>query len=853
MSSWFSELYLNKNRKSCVDMNGNSFEHQTNKGQNNNNNVDNMRNYTNNLCKNNRRRKFLVKEPNCDSKESSGDQNSESSEDETSEGSEDEEEEEEEDDDEESENYSSSSTETEENDNINNKKRRGVLKPSNNNNNNKYRECCQTGLLKVNNNSYSVVFNNKTEDGLTSKSHHSITKHKGLPNIKSKKRCSKDGSNEKHVKKKKKLPLSICVLNSRYEIIGKVAKHLGYKLVKEFDLWNVCWTDSIPPVEFCRDMRRFQKINHFPGMYEISRKDLLARNMNRMLKLFPTDYQIFPKTWCFPADYGDAMNYSRRFKNKTFILKPDHSSQGKGIWLTKNLKEVDPTERLICQIYLCKPLLIDGFKFDLRVYTLITSLEPLRIFVYNEGLARFATSKYREPNTMNTSNVFMHLTNYSVNRHSRMFSHDLESGSKRKFSTLNKILAAEGHDIELLWANVDDIIVKTVISAWPMLKHNYNASFPNHDVVQACFELLGIDILIDHKLKPFILEVNHSPSFQTNQDVDKEVKEALIRDTLLLLNIDNDVKKRVIEEDKKRVRTRLLQKIREHKDVQGDNAHRISKESSTNEPNEDGCKAWALQIEWEETNLAGFRRVMPPPGDPHRYAKFFCAQNQVSVYSETAASKRREECAKKQRFELEEKRKGLCYSKGEGDDTKISRKKRSNKGQNSVANKFDGFIVENIPETEEKERNSLLSQREFLIRSCGLIQMIYVSFHRNHLLSDSDRRKYRETFSKFTALEPSMQNLPLLPLYKMQKRIQMKNVLIDEPSICTMIPQETQHGWGVRPQLPCLNVELSSYKNNRTAMARYLTNSIKKSSIEARQYFGEKIKLNSFYEMKEFR
>lgn len=117
---------------------------------------------------------------------------------------------------------------------------------------------------------------------------------------------------------------------------------------------------------------------------------------------------------------------------------------------------------------------------------------------------------------------------------------------------------------------------------------------------------------------------------------------------------------------------------------------------------------------------------MPPPGDPNRYAKFFCAQNQVSVYSETAASKRREECAKKQRLEIEEKRKVLKYQhcKGEGDDTTISRKKRLSKSQSSNANKFDGFTVETIPESEEKERTSLLSQREFLIRSCGLIQMV---------------------------------------------------------------------------------------------------------------------------------
>lgn len=90
-----------------------------------------------------------------------------------------------------------------------------------------------------------------------------------------------------------------------------------------------------------------------------------------------------------------------------------------------------------------------------------------------------------------------------------------------------------------------------------------------------------------------------------------------------------------------------------------------------------------------------------------------------------------------------------------------------------------------------------------------------------------------------------MQNLPLLPLYKMQKKVQMKSLLIDEPSNTTTFPLESQ-GWPIRHQLPCLNVELTSYKNNRTAMARYLSNSIKKSSIDARQYIGEKIKNNNF-------
>lgn len=95
---------------------------------------------------------------------------------------------------------------------------------------------------------------------------------------------------------------SICVAHSRYSMIGKIATSLGYKIVKEDKLWSILWTDSLPGVEIYKNMKRFQQINHFPGMMEICRKDLLSRNLNRMLKLYPKDYKIFPKTWIFPAE-----------------------------------------------------------------------------------------------------------------------------------------------------------------------------------------------------------------------------------------------------------------------------------------------------------------------------------------------------------------------------------------------------------------------------------------------------------------------------------------------------------------------------------------------------------------------
>jgi hypothetical protein len=72
----------------------------------------------------------------------------------------------------------------------------------------------------------------------------------------------------------------------------------------------------------------------------------------------------------------------------------------------------------VAQRYLAKPLLINGLKFDLRVYALVISCDPLRVFVYREGLARFCTVPYARPTAANLGTACMHLTNYAVNKHS---------------------------------------------------------------------------------------------------------------------------------------------------------------------------------------------------------------------------------------------------------------------------------------------------------------------------------------------------------------------------------------------------------------------------------------------------
>jgi tubulin polyglutamylase TTLL6/13 len=93
---------------------------------------------------------------------------------------------------------------------------------------------------------------------------------------------------------------------------------------------------------------------------------------------------------------------------------------------------------------MAKPYLIDGLKFDLRVYALVYGVDPLRVFVFKEGLARFATEEYIGPQRNNLDNLYMHLTNYAIQKKSDAFCQnedvDDDSGHKRSLSSIMEYL-----------------------------------------------------------------------------------------------------------------------------------------------------------------------------------------------------------------------------------------------------------------------------------------------------------------------------------------------------------------------------------------------------------------------------
>ena len=159
----------------------------------------------------------------------------------------------------------------------------------------------------------------------------------------------------------------------------------------------------------------------------------------------------------------------------------------------------------------------------------------------------------------------MHLTNYSVNKRSDKYERDEKGaapsnlGSKRSITWLLEWLRQEKSEAAAskMWTRIGDICVMTILSILPTLRREYAGIFekktrPPPNVKESssdchasnaiaremsgtsrCFELLGVDVMIDSTLKPWLIEVNHLPSFRTDTPTDRQVKEKLVADPSL--------------------------------------------------------------------------------------------------------------------------------------------------------------------------------------------------------------------------------------------------------------------------------------------------------------------------------
>ena len=163
------------------------------------------------------------------------------------------------------------------------------------------------------------------------------------------------------------------------------------------------------------------------------------------------------------------------------------------------------------QRYLPKPLLLNGLKFDLRLYVLLLGTEGFPAFLSKEGLARFCTERYQAPDDSTRNKTKSFLTNYTLNKKSEGFvrSDDADGGadgSKRSLASVMQELAVDnGADVDALWSRIERMVEGTCGA----MRHALEDSAENIGISpETCFQVLGFDVILDENLDPHLLEVN---------------------------------------------------------------------------------------------------------------------------------------------------------------------------------------------------------------------------------------------------------------------------------------------------------------------------------------------------------
>jgi len=346
---------------------------------------------------------------------------------------------------------------------------------------------------------------------------------------------------------------------SFHNTIYDVLKGRGFKETDAELDWDFFWCDK----EWIHDtfdhvhLQPNQRINHFRNHFELTRKDLLVKNIKRACRQAQRDGQpeevkrynaCTPTTFVLPQEHSMFVEEFKKQPSGTiWIMKPIGKAQGRGIFLLDKLSQINnwkqdfkwlkkdddrrnddedkkEPEPYVIQKYLSSPLLIGGKKFDLRLYVLVTSYSPLTVYMYRSGFARFSHSRFSMDDIANSQ---VHLTNVAIQKQNDNY--DEKRGGKWDLQHLKSYLISQWgiEKVTELFVGIQDLILSSLLAVQKVIIQDKH-----------CFELYGYDIMISSDFRPWLIEVNASPSLTANTPLDYELKFAMLDDVLTIIDME---------------------------------------------------------------------------------------------------------------------------------------------------------------------------------------------------------------------------------------------------------------------------------------------------------------------------
>ncbi|XP_031228171.1 probable tubulin polyglutamylase TTLL9 isoform X5 [Mastomys coucha] len=305
----------------------------------------------------------------------------------------------------------------------------------------------------------------------------------------------------------------------------------GWVEVKDEGEWDFYWCD----VSWLREnfdhtyMDEHVRISHFRNHYELTRKNYMVKNLKRFRKQLERESgkmeaakcDFFPKTFEMPCEYHLFVEEFRKNPGITWIMKPVARSQGKGIFLFRRLKDIMDWRKGTAGKKLTS---METQPARANMNPSSSHYIPLRAWLYRDGFARFSNTRF----TLNSiDDHYVHLTNVAVQKTSPDY--HPKKGCKWMLQRFRQYLASKHGPkaVETLFSDMDNIFIKSLQSVQKVIISDKH-----------CFELYGYDILIDQDLKPWLLEVNASPSLTASSQEDYELKTCLLEDTLHVVDME---------------------------------------------------------------------------------------------------------------------------------------------------------------------------------------------------------------------------------------------------------------------------------------------------------------------------